>query len=60
MKKLAFAVLSAGLALALVSAPAVADTKQVAVIIKATNSEFWQFVLWAPAITPKSIRTSSP
>ncbi len=45
MKKLAFAVLSAGLALALVSAPAVANTKQVAVIIKATNSEFWQFVL---------------
>lgn len=45
MKKLAVALLGAGVALALVSAPAVAAPKQVAVVIKATNSEFWQFVL---------------
>ncbi len=45
MKNLASALLCAGLALALVPAPAVASPKQVAVVIKATNSEFWQFVL---------------
>jgi ribose transport system substrate-binding protein len=42
MKKLALA-LCAGLAL--LSAPAVAADKQIAVVIKATNSDFWQFVL---------------
>ncbi len=45
MKNLASALLCAGLALALVPVPAVASPKQVAVVIKATNSEFWQFVL---------------
>ena len=44
MKKLALALLCAT-GLALLSAPAVAAPKQVAVVIKATNSEFWQFVL---------------
>ena len=44
MKKLALALLC-GASLALLSAPAVAAPKQVAVVIKATNSEFWQFVL---------------
>jgi ribose transport system substrate-binding protein len=46
MKKLTAALLCCA-ALALVSTHAVAQTpnKQVAVIIKATNSEFWQFVL---------------
>jgi ribose transport system substrate-binding protein len=44
MKKLALALLCAA-SLAVLSAPAVAAPKQVAVVIKATNSEFWQFVL---------------
>jgi len=44
MKKLALALLCAT-SLAVLSAPAVAAPKQVAVVIKATNSEFWQFVL---------------
>jgi len=43
MKKLTAALLCAGLAL--LSAPAVAQNKEIAVVIKATNSEFWQYVL---------------
>jgi ribose transport system substrate-binding protein len=48
MKKLTAALLCAGMicaGLALQAPPAAAQNKQIAVIIKATNSEFWQFVL---------------
>jgi ribose transport system substrate-binding protein len=43
MKKLTLALLCAGIAV--FSTPSYAQDKHVAVVIKATNSEFWQFVL---------------